>query len=126
MSSSAYRKKLATNSDDEDNEVFEEDEFLILLPVESDDLYREGSAMHNCVRSYTNAVCRGITRIVFLRKKDEPGKSLGTIEVSSNNHLVQAKAFANGHLGRQAQLFVRKWAKVKKLAIRTRDLSETG
>ena len=119
-------QKLATNSDDEDNEVFEEDEFLILLPVESDDLYREGYAMHNCVRSYTNAVCRGITRIVFLRKKDEPGKSLGTIEVSSNNHLVQAKAFANGHLGRQAQLFVRKWAKVKKLTIRTRDLSETG
>ena len=119
-------QKLATDSCDEDKELFGEDEFLIRLPIHSDDLYAEGIAMHNCVRIYTDDVCRGITRIVFLRKKDDPEKSFGTIEVSADNRLIQAKAFANRHLDRQAQRFVRKWVKAKKLKLSTRDLTETA
>ena len=119
-------RRLATDSCEEDKESFGEEEFLIRLPSHSDDLYTEGAAMHNCVRIYTDDVCRGSTRIVFLRKKNQPEKSFGTIEVSSDNCLIQAKAFANRHLDKSAQRFVRKWVKVKNLKIVTRDLSETA
>ena len=118
-------QRLATDSCEEDRELFGDDEYLIRLPQRSEDLYAEGAAMHNCVRIYTSDVCRGTTRIVFLRQKRNPEKSFGTIEVSSANHLLQAKAFANRHLDRKAQFFVRKWVKAKDLYIDTRDLSET-
>ena len=79
------------------------------------------------LKQVQEAVANGRTRIAFLRKKSDPKKSFGTIEVNSSGHLIQAKAFANRHLDRNAQLFVRKWAKVKKLKLSsTRDLSETA
>lgn len=119
-------QRLATDQEEEDEHFFEKDEYVIILPKDSRDLVLESQQMHNCVRTYINAVSNGSTRIVFLRKKEEPEKSFGTIEVSRRNELMQAKAFANRHLDRKAQEFVRKWMKYKKLSIRTCDLAETG
>lgn len=119
-------QRLATDLEEADEGFFEKDEYVMILPKCSKDLILESQHMHNCVRSYAGAVSRGTTRIVFLRKKDEPEKSFGTIEVDCDNRLIQAKAFANRHLDRKAQEFVRKWAKYKKLSIITRDLDETA
>ncbi len=119
-------QRLATDATEDDEELFGEDPFFIMLPSKSEDLYMEGQSMHNCVRIYTDAVCRGTTQILFLRKKEDPDRSFGTIEVSAGKSLIQAKGFANKHLTKNAQLFVRKWAKAKKLRLSTRDLSETA
>lgn len=119
-------QRLATDFEEADEDFFEKDEYVMILPKGSRDLILESQHMHNCVRSYAGAVSRGTTRIVFLRKKDEPEKSFGTIEVDCDNRLIQAKAFGNRHLDNKAQKFVRKWAKYKKLSIFTRDLDETA
>lgn len=119
-------QRLATDFEKEDEGFFEKDEYVMILPESSKDLILESQQMHNCVRTYAGAVSRGMTRIVFLRKKDEPEKSFGTIEVDCDNRLIQAKAFGNRHLDKKAQEFVRKWAKYKKLSIITRDLDETA
>lgn len=40
--------------------------------------------MHNCVRIYVGRVSNKTTRIYFLRKKSDPDKSYGTLEVSDD------------------------------------------
>ena len=112
---------LTTYHSDEDRETFGEEAFVIIPPREKKDLFMESEAMHNCVRIYSPAVVRGSCMIYFLRRKEPPGTSYGTIEVRGNT-LVQAKGFANRRLDRPAQDFIRKWCAAKHLLIRTRDI----
>ena len=66
------------------------------------------------------------TRISFLREKEKPDKSYGTIEVSGDgSRLIQAKAFGNRKLPGRAQKFVIKWCRRKRIRIDTRDITET-
>lgn len=123
--SEPYRQ-LATDYSEEDKEVFGEDPYIIVLPIRSMDLEHEGREMHNCVRTYINAVANGQARIVFLRRREQPEAAFGTIEVRPGIGLIQAKAFANRHLDRKAQKFVRKWAGAKGIKINTYDLDETA
>ena len=113
---------LTTNETEEDEETFRDDPYFILAPVRREDMYLEGQSMHNCVSLYARQVMNKTAKIYFLRKKEEPGKSLGTIEVRGSR-LVQAKGFANRRLGKDAQHFVRKWCQVKHLTIQTLDIS---
>jgi len=115
---------LTTDHSDEDREVFKEESFVIIPPREKKDLFMESEAMHNCVRIYSPAVVRGSCMIYFLRRKEKPRTSYGTIEVRGNT-LVQAKGFANRRLDRPAQDFIRRWCAAKHLDIRTRDIEPT-
>ena len=119
-------QRLATDYEEKDKKFFGKDEYMIVLPKRSKDLFAESEQMHNCVRTYVEAVSKGYTKIVFLRRKDTPGRSLGTIEVDSENRLLQAKAFANSRLDMDAQKFVRRWADYKNVKIVTNDLKDTA
>lgn len=119
--------ELTTCRDPEDEETFADDEFMVIAPREPDDLFKESANMHNCVRIYTDAVIKGRSSIYFLRKKADPEKSYGTIEVTGDEpdrKLIQAKAFANERLGEEAQRFVAKWCLVKRIRIVTSDISK--
>ena len=117
--------ELATCLAGKDDEVFEKYPFIVTVPSTSDDLFKESESMHNCVRIYVDRVAQKRTRIYFLRKKKEPEKSFGTIEVSGDGkRLCQAKAFANGRLDHRAQKFLVKWCRRKGISICTADVSE--
>ena len=115
---------LATCFTEEDEERFEDEQFIVTVPSQIEDLYIESENMHNCVRIYVSRVANKSARIYFLRKKEEPDKSYGTLEVSHDGEkLYQAKAFANGRLPMYAQRFVVKWCRAKKIRINTWDIS---
>ena len=116
---------LTTCGCEEDEEVFGEDPYMVTAPESTDDLFSESERMHNCVRIYVKNVASRSTRIYFLRTKEEPDKSFGTIEVSSDGkRLIQAKGFGNRRLPRQAQEFVIKWCRQKAIKIDTWDIKE--
>ena len=116
---------LTTCACEEDEEVFGEDPYMVMAPKTSDNLFRESENMHNCVRIYVKSVADRSTRIYFLRRKEEPDKSFGTIEVSSDGkRLIQAKAFGNRRLPRCAQQFVIKWCRHKAIKVQTWDIEE--
>ena len=117
--------RLATCFTEEDEETFGKDPYMVTIPETSDDLFRESENMHNCVRIYVSRVARKSSRIYFLREKEKPDKSYGTIEVSGDgSRLIQAKAFANRRLTGKAQRFVVKWCRSKRIRIDTRDITE--
>lgn len=117
--------RLSTNWTDRDKRIFDKDPFIVIAPEHSDDLFRESRDMHNCVKIYVSKVIGETSRIYFLRRKKDPEKCLGTLEVSGNSRrLIQAKAFANQKLGKREQLFLLKWCRVKGISIGTMDLAE--
>lgn len=126
MTQSPYYLKLTTFMTSEDKEIFKDDDFVVIAPRQPRDLFIEGLNMHNCVSMYISRVAQGDSDIYFLRKKEAPGKSFGTLEVrpdgKGNRRLSQAKAFANGRLPGSAQKYLAKWCRIKKIIPDALDL----
>ena len=118
--------KLTTCRTEEVKKIFKDDDYVVIAPRQPRDLFVEGIKMHNCVSQYTDSVANGLTYIYFLRKKEKPDKSFGTLEVSfdlhGNRRLIQAKAFANGRLPESAQKYLAKWCKINEIIPRDLDL----
>ena len=58
----------------------------------------------------------------ILREKENKDKSFATIEVLPNLNLIQLKAVNNTKAPKEAQEFVKKWAKIKGVKINSHDI----
>lgn len=58
--------------------------YLIRPPVNGHEIVREGQKLHHCVGGYVDRHLNGATTILFLRRRDRPGRPLCTIEVDGN------------------------------------------
>lgn len=91
-------------------------QYCIIVPNESKELIREGQELRHCVGSYIKRVAEGRSYIVFLRKKDTPDESYTTIEINSNDEIVQIRKKHNSLLTeKDAVDFVNNWAENKNL-----------
>lgn len=82
--------------------------YIFLYPEKIDDIRSEAVSQNNCVASYVQSVIDGKCHILFMRKKEEPDKSLVTIEVK-NNKIVQAKGRFNRDLTNEEEVAVERW-----------------
>lgn len=86
---------------------FEDKDYLIRLPVDKNEIVKEGMELHHCVGSYTERHETGDATIMLLRKKSEPDKPFYTIEVGievltdtiSKLRIHQIHGFGNRWLG---------------------------
>lgn len=83
-------------------------DYTFIYPNSTQDIKDEAVMQNNCVASYIDDVIDGRCHILFLRKKDNPEKSLVTIEVK-NNHIVQAKRRFNDPVTPEDQKVINKW-----------------
>lgn len=82
--------------------------YQIIVPPDLKDLYREGAEMHTCVASYINRVANDTARILYIRSKDEPDKSLGTMEINPKTEMIlQARGKYNQNLPAEEARFVK-------------------
>ena len=58
--------------------------YLVRPPVSGAEIKREGQMLHHCVGGYADRHLSGATTILFLRRRDRPGKPLVTIEMRGN------------------------------------------
>lgn len=65
-------------------------DYVFIYPETTQDIKDEAVSQNNCVASYIRKVINGECHILFLRKKDNPTKSLVTIEVRDDK-IVQAR-----------------------------------
>lgn len=86
---------------------YEDENYLIRLPVDGDEIQQEGLTLHHCVGGYAYSHESGATTIMFLRKKSEPDKPFYTIEVEigladgkvAGLRIRQIHGFGNRYLG---------------------------
>lgn len=82
--------------------------YCFIYPEGTQAIKDEAVSQNNCVASYIKDVLNGNCDILFLRTKENPEKSLVTIEVR-NNRIVQAKQRFNDPVDSEQQEAIDKW-----------------
>ena len=85
-------------------------DYCFIYPECTQDIKDESVQQNNCVSSYIKRVIDGECHILFLRKKDQPDKSLVTVEVQKGK-IVQALQRFNNPLNDEQREIVDKWNK---------------
>lgn len=73
---------------------FDLGKYILRHPSDFKELQREGRELQHCVANYLDRIVNGETDVLFLRKKDEPGKPFFTVEVM-NDTVTQVRTFKN-------------------------------
>lgn len=85
---------------------------ILIRPADSpDELRRESSELHHCVRTYVNKVAEGRTSILFIRKEEAPGKPWYTLELDMDGRIVQCRGDHNCEYPPEVAEFIKKWMK---------------
>lgn len=80
---------------------FEHGGLMIVVPATMQDIINEGKALSHCVGGYAERHARGVTTILFLRRKTAPSVPFFTIEVGRGwngkqpPHIVQCHGYKN-------------------------------
>ena len=82
---------------------------LIRPAVNREELIKESSLMHHCVKMYDERVAKQETEIFFVRRIDNKNKPLVTLELEGNK-IIQCRAKFNACPGKDVQKFVDSWA----------------
>ncbi len=106
----AERKWIERRKKLEDKYEYKADGYAIVVPIDVNDLIREGKDMHNCVGGYISRVADGKTDVVYIRDTAEIDKSLGTMEIK-DGHIIQARGKYNKDLPKEVQDFAEKFRK---------------
>lgn len=106
---------------------FEDGDFIIRLPIDTNEIVNEGSAQHICIAGYTTRHAEGNTNIFFLRKKDTPDTPFYAIEMRDNN-ISQIHGFGNKWLGNNPEAIptVMRWMAKHNIACETKILTCTA
>ena len=84
--------------------------YIFTVPKTPEEMLDEATQQSNCLAGYIDKFAEGKTDIIFMRKADEPEKSLVTIEVL-NDHVTQAYLASNKIPGTDLQNVISQWAK---------------
>ncbi len=106
-----YDEKLVEAVENLKKYDYEEDVFFVRGIRSHKDLLDEASQQHNCVASYYHRICDGTTLIFVMREKNNPNKSLVTIELSTDGQRIHQKYLAYNrpiHNAAQSE-FLERW-----------------
>lgn len=101
---------------------FEDDVYKVIVPLKSTDILDEAQQQQHCVASYINRVARGETHIVFIRQKLNEEESCLTVEISTDERIVQVRGFQNRQYSALEYSFMKKWAEEKNLKLEVAEV----
>ena len=83
---------------------YEDDNYIIRLPLNSEEIVREGSMQHICIGGYTTRHALGETNLFFLREKSDDNMPFYAIEMSGDKVIKQIHGFANRWAGNNPEI----------------------
>ena len=95
---------------------WEQDNYLIRMPTSAEDIRDEADQMHHCVATYIPQIEAGEKIVMFMRDKENPDKSLVTVEVI-DGAITQAYAQRDTDPSIPCMVWLTKWAQEKDLRI---------
>lgn len=63
--------------------TYEDDELQVIVPHSPKDMFDEARMNHNCLSSYVDSFAKGLSKIFFIRRKEQLDKSYITVELNS-------------------------------------------
>lgn len=107
-----FKKQIEKNED----LLYKDRIFSIILPQKSNDVRKEGSILKHCVASYVDRITNGQTCILFCRQNEDVDEPYVTVEVK-NHAITQAYGYQDSKPPVDALKFLAKWAKKKNLKL---------
>ena len=107
-----FKKQIEKNED----LLYKDRTFSIILPQKSNDVRKEGSILKHCVASYVDRITNGQTCILFCRQNEDVDEPYVTVEVK-NHAITQAYGYQDSKPPVDALKFLAKWAKKKNLKL---------
>ena len=104
---------------------YKDKKFCVVVPKDPKDVVSEGTSLNHCVSSYVDKIIEGKTYITFLRRSNEPDRSLVTLELAGDE-IVQAKGAYNRALSTDEASFLVRYAKKVGLKCRFGVANEEG
>lgn len=87
----------------------EYDKYIFKTPESYDELKKEGRELHHCVATYIDKIIDGRTKVILMRKKDNPEKPYYTIELQDQD-VIQVRTEYNKSDNDIASI-VKEWVK---------------
>ena len=100
-----FKKRVEENSKLE----YKDSKYTLLTPKSPSELIAEGAALSHCVGTYVNRYINGMSKIFFMRESDNIDTPLVTIELNSENSLMQARGKFNREITAEERAFILKW-----------------
>lgn len=98
-----------------------DDDYFIMIPRSPEDVREEGRQQGHCVATrFMDYIAAGNTAVVFMRRTNEPQRSLITIEIR-NNTIRQACIGNNDPVPERYRNWIRNWASMKGVNITDRS-----
>lgn len=88
--------------------TYKSSKYVIYAAPSVASLIDESKQMNNCIKSYCEDYGLGYKDLYFMRKLDNPDKSLVSVEVR-NNKIVQARIYDNDPPSKEQWNFLNKW-----------------
>ena len=96
---------------------YEDEEYKIIIPRSPEDVRDEGRQQGHCVAShFMRYIANGDTMVVFMRRSNDPDRSLITMEIR-NNRIRQACIGDNNSVPYEMRNWIRNWASMKGVVI---------
>lgn len=93
--SESVRQAFSEHYDARKRFAYEEGGLLLRQPESMDEIAQEGAVLSHCVGGYAKRHAKGITNILFIRKKSEPDKPYYTMEVDNSGVIRQCYGYKN-------------------------------
>lgn len=116
MEENGNTEKFDNNIEANKHLEWEQDNYLIRMPTSAEDIRDEADQMHHCVATYIPQIEAGEKIVMFMRDKENPDKSLVTVEVI-DGAITQAYAQRDTHPSIPCMVWLTKWAQEKDLRI---------
>ena len=68
---------------------FENETFMVVVPMTKEELRTEGELQHNCVGGYGDRIAEGNRNVVFIRRKADPTKAYITCDIYTDGTINQ-------------------------------------
>ncbi len=68
---------------------FENETFMVVIPMSKEELRIEGENQHNCVGGYGGRIAEGSRNVVFIRRKSDPNSAYITCDILSDSTINQ-------------------------------------
>ena len=69
--------------------TFEDDTFMVVVPMTKEELRAEGELQHNCVGGYGDRIANGSRNVVFIRRKSNPTAPYITCDIYNDSIINQ-------------------------------------
>ena len=94
---------------------FFNDKYMIVMPLDCMDFCKEAMHQRNCLMNYIEGHAAGLTTILFVRKKSQPGKSYVTMEINGDGEISQVYGKYNNLPHRSVYEFIEEYSKKNSL-----------